>query len=219
MVTTIQANLPNYQAVAALPSFDLFPWFFVIPGTIVLGLAAIGLVGSRIWRSLRWVAVVIGLGLIVAPIGFQMFSRGPKGADMMSTFRTIETRHHLRRIQSYFSQMAEGQGLVQFELIPALRHTGLSTQQIDARYPGLSALDAGWVHMLNDMTPMIAVMSDNIDNYQAVSSLPSFRLFPWFFLLPGAIVIALALVSDGSRGRGTTGTRTSVLNPVQQGVA
>ena len=42
------------------------------------------------------------------------------------------------------------------------------------------------------MTPLIGVMSDNIDNYDAVASLPPFSLFPWFFVLPGLLVAALA---------------------------
>ena len=33
----VQGNLGNYQAVAALPSFTLFPWFFVIPGVLIAG--------------------------------------------------------------------------------------------------------------------------------------------------------------------------------------
>jgi hypothetical protein len=219
MLITIKANIPNYQAIAALPSFRLFPWFFVIPGAILLILAAAGLARAAAWRALRWVAVVLGVALVLAPVGIQMFSRAPKGAQMMSTFKTIETRHHLRRIQSYFSEMAVGQGLVQLQLLPALRHTGLSAAQIDARYPALHRLDANWVPILNDMTPMIAAMSDNIDNYQAISSLPSFRLFPWFFLLPGVIVIALALVGNTRRGRGAADRgRSNVLSPANQGV-
>ena len=219
MLVTIKANLPNYQAVTALPSFRLFPWFFVIPGAILLLLGAAGLARAAAWRSLRWVAVGFGIALVLAPVGFQMFSRAPKGARMMSTFKTIETRHHLRRIQTYFSEMAVGQGLVQLQLVPGLRHTGLSSAQIQARYPALNTLDANWVHILNDMTPMIAAMSNNIDNYQAISSLPSFRLFPWFFALPGVIVIVFALLGGRRRGRGAAEReRSSLFSPVNQGV-
>jgi hypothetical protein len=219
MLVTIKANLPNYQAVAALPSFQLFPWFFAIPGAILLLLGAVGLARATSWRALRWVAVGLGIALVLAPVGIQMFSRAPKGAKMMSTFKTIETRHHLRRIQSYFSEMAVGQGLVQLELVPALRHANLSAAEIEHRYPALNALDADWVHILNDMTPMIAAMSNNIGNYQAISSLPSFELFPWFFVLPGVIVILIALLGDRRRGRGAAEReRSSLFNRVNQGV-
>jgi hypothetical protein len=219
MLVKIKTNLPNYQAMVALPNFRLFPWFFVIPGAILLIVAAAGLARAAAWGGLRWVAVVLGLALILTPVGVQMFSRAPKGAQMMSTFKTIETRHHLRHIQGYFSDMAVGQGLVQFDLIPALRHAHLSKAQIQARYPALNKLDASWVHILNDMTPMIAAMSNNIGNYQAISSLPSFRLFPWFFVLPGVIVIVIALLGYRRRRPGAADReRANVLNPVNQGV-
>ena len=115
--------------------------------------------------------------------------------------------------------MAVGQGLVQLDLVPALRHSGLSASQIQDRYPALNTLDANWVHILNDMTPMIAAMANNIVNYQAISSLPSFRLFPWFFVLPGLLVIVIALVGGARRGRGAADPgRRNVFNPVNQGV-
>ncbi|HWH33274.1 MAG TPA: hypothetical protein VNU01_11450 [Egibacteraceae bacterium] len=39
MIGAMSDNLDNYRAVAALPPFGLFPWFFVIPGLLVAGLA------------------------------------------------------------------------------------------------------------------------------------------------------------------------------------
>ncbi|MCB0963285.1 MAG: hypothetical protein KDA98_08290, partial [Acidimicrobiales bacterium] len=32
LLDRMEANLDNYEAVAALPPFPLFPWFFVLPG-------------------------------------------------------------------------------------------------------------------------------------------------------------------------------------------
>jgi hypothetical protein len=201
MLDTIQANVGNYRAVAALPSFRLFPWFFVIPGAIVLLLVGLGWLRPGRWRATRWVLAVVGVGLVLAPVAFQMFSRAPKGARMVSAFTTIETRPRVERIQIYFSEIASGQGTVQLDLIPALGRAGLDARQISSTYPGLTTLDAQWVHILNDMTPMIGAMSDNVTNYQAVAALPSFRLFPWFFVLPGLIIIALVAAAGPRRRR------------------
>ena len=49
------------------------------------------------------------------------------------------------------------------------------------------------------MTPMIGAMSDNVANYRAVASLPSFPLFPWFFVIPGVLVAVLALAAGTRR--------------------
>jgi len=113
---------------------------------------------------------------------------------MMSTFRTIETTSNVERIQSYFSTMASGQGAIRLDVVPALEHTGLTSTQLAAQFPAVATLDGNWVHILNDMTPMIGAMSDGVPDYQAIASLPAFPLFPWFFVLPGAVLAGLALL-------------------------
>ncbi len=199
LLDKIQANAGNYRAIAALPSFKLFPWFFVIPGVIVFLLAIGAMLAPRSWPKLRWAFVALGIGLVLAPVIFQMFTRAPKGAEMMTAFATIETRKKVETIQSYFSTIAVGQGSLRLEIVPALQREGLSTREIDARFGDVQTLNRRWIPILNDMTPMIGAMSDNVDNYQAVRSLPSFTLFPWFFVIPGLLFVALALV-PGRRG-------------------
>jgi hypothetical protein len=39
MIGTMADNIDNYAAVHALPPFWLFPWFFVLPGLLIAGLA------------------------------------------------------------------------------------------------------------------------------------------------------------------------------------
>ena len=204
LMTKIKANAGNYRAMVALPDFRLFPWFFVIPGAIVALLALVGLLAPRSWSSLRWPAVVLGISLVIAPVTFQMFDRGPKGAEMMSAFKTIETRKKVETIQGYFATIAVGQGSLRLEVVPSLQRKGLSKQEIARRFPDVQRLDEGWIPILNDMTPMIGAMSDNVDNYDAIKSLPSFKLFPWFFVAPGLLIIALALVRRPTRQGGAS---------------
>jgi hypothetical protein len=40
--------------------------------------------------------------------------------------------------------------------------------------------------------PLVDTMQANVDNYRQVNSLPSFRLFAWFFIVPGALLILLS---------------------------
>jgi len=42
-------------------------------------------------------------------------------------------------------------------------------------------------------------MSDNLGNYAAVDALPPFPLFPWFFVLPGVLVVGCAFASQRPR--------------------
>jgi hypothetical protein len=203
LLDQVHGNVGNYDDVAALPSFKLFPWFFLIPGVLIFALSVLALLGRLPVRGARIALGVFGVGLIAAPVIFQMFTRAPHGAQMMSAFKTIETTQNVERIQSYFSTMASGQGAIRNQVVPALvsathGEPGRSTQQIAQDYPATTTLDANWVHILNDMTPMIAAMSDSVPRYQAIRALPPFTLFPWFFVIPG-VIVAGAAVGAGKR--------------------
>ena len=43
LVTTMQANVGNYNSVNSMPDFRLFTWFFVLPGLLMFGLSGWGL--------------------------------------------------------------------------------------------------------------------------------------------------------------------------------
>jgi hypothetical protein len=43
LVTTMQANVADFESVNSLPSFRLFTWFFLIPGLLLFLLAGFGL--------------------------------------------------------------------------------------------------------------------------------------------------------------------------------
>lgn len=45
---------------------------------------------------------------------------------------------------------------------------------------------------LKHYQPLVATMQANVDNYKQVNSLPDFRLFTVFFVVPGALLILLA---------------------------
>jgi hypothetical protein len=51
-----------------------------------------------------------------------------------------------------------------------------------------SQVPAGLAHY----KPLVTTMQANVDNYKQVNSLPDFRLFTFFFVLPGALLILLA---------------------------
>jgi hypothetical protein len=215
MLGTMQANRGNYDAVAALPSFRLFPWFFVIPGALLIALAIGGLIFARrrprSWVPMRRAAIAIGVGLILAPIVFGMFTRAPKGADMVSAFKTVETRKLVQEVQGDFGTVAVGQGALAGELYPALEARGFSAKEIAKKLPATENLNKNWITILNDLTPMIGVMSDNVVNYQAVVAMPPFGIFPWLFVVAGLAALAFALLAG--QVASPTGRRAEASGP------
>ncbi|MDP2293665.1 MAG: hypothetical protein Q8M22_20995 [Actinomycetota bacterium] len=202
LLDRMDANMGNYRAVAALPPFPLFPWFFVLPGVMVAALA-----GSILWslrdptrrdgsspRRRLWALAALGVAIIAAPIAFQMFTRAPQGGDMIDSFRPMMTRERVQSVQRSFVILGGAEGQMRVGLVPAYLAAGgdeVATVAIDE-------FSTQWPTIVSDFNPMIATMSDNIDNFQAVDALPPFALFPWFFAIPGAIVASCAAI--GLRG-------------------
>jgi hypothetical protein len=194
VVNPIAANRHGYETLAALPRFGLFPWFFVVPGGLLVLLGVAALVWPRAWRGARWGVLLVGVGLLAAPAVFQLWDRAPKGAALVEAFRPIETRSAVVRVQNDFGQVAIAQGALAGELVPALQRHGLSQQQIDQQFPAVQTVLARWIPILNDLTPVIGVMSDNVGRFQAVAALPPLTAFPWLFAIPGLLVSLIVLV-------------------------
>lgn len=53
LVTTMRDNVTNYAKIDSLPNFNLFTWFFVVPGILVVILAGLGLIGLYRPRRLQ----------------------------------------------------------------------------------------------------------------------------------------------------------------------
>jgi hypothetical protein len=188
MLTTMDTNIGNYRGVAALPPFGLFPWFFVAPGLLLAGLGTTVALRRRRGRAdgrAKVALALVGLGLVAAPFAFQMFGRAPGGATMIDGFRPFMTHAKVAQIQGYFLTIGAGEGQARLQLEPALH--GRPT-------PALATLHREWPQISATMAPMIGAMADNVDNYLGVAALPPFTLFPWFFVIPGVGVAALALV-------------------------
>ena len=52
--------------------------------------------------------IVVGTGLALAPVAFQMFSRAPKGAVMLDAFRPFMTERRLSGFEGYMRDIDAG---------------------------------------------------------------------------------------------------------------
>lgn len=199
LIDRMEANLENYAAVAALPPFAMFPWFFVVPGALIAVAAGVALYQRRTpsnrARPALWVLFGLGIAVAAAPVAFQMFERAPQGADMIEEFRPMMARERVQSVQGYFVTLGAAEGQLRANALPRLVEAGGDP----AGFPAIAQWSADWPTILSDFNPMVATMSDNVDNYDAVAALPSFDLFAWFFVVPGALVAILAVVAMRSR--------------------
>jgi hypothetical protein len=198
----IQANRGNYAAVAALPSFRLFGWFLLAPGVILIVLAATALALPRLWRSLRWGMLAVGVVLVLAPLALGMFERAPRGQRLVRAFATVETRGLVTALQDDFATLTIGQSALTSELLPGVRHAGADQATVTRRLPAVLTLDRRWAPIVADLTPVLGVMSDNVANYRATADLPDFTIFPWLFAIPGLLVAAVVLTAGARRRLG-----------------
>src|SRR5207248_3545001 len=124
----------------------------------------------------RVVAALIGVGLALAPVGFRMFERAPKGGDMIVGFRPYMKES---KIDSFRAELATiGRARAEAATLPAQRQGTGATATFVRQWPSID----------DDMGSMLRTMQHNIGHYDGVAALPPFRLFPWFFVIPGVLV-------------------------------
>jgi len=83
---------------------------------------------------------------------------------------------------------------------PAMTQTLQGLPAMQADFSGLLGLMDANVGIfeqvpagLEHYEPLVTTMQAEQENYDKVASLPDFRLFTWFFVIPGIVLVALAL--------------------------
>jgi hypothetical protein len=177
-------------------------------------------------RVMLWPILVIGVALIVMPFAIGLPGKASHGQTMMDQFHPIMAPASVRTTVAYYHNTftplaplasggvqaaAEVPGMIR-ALSGALHMTPAQLEGFFAKnfpalggllsglgklVPVLRAVPAGLAHY----RPLVRTMRANVVNYQQIDSLPNFRLFTWFFVIPGALIVALALAAlAGVRG-------------------
>lgn len=156
--------------------------------------------GTR--RGTLLAALILGLGLAGAPLVFQMFSRAPKGGDMIDGFRPYMTEAKITRFQGDMRNIDAAMLEARARLLPMLSdRVQLDRAAVDSQFASYAALEHQWKAINADMGDMLRTMHRDLGDFAAVDALPPFKLFPWFFVAPGLMVAAVAgwgLVRSGS---------------------
>jgi hypothetical protein len=168
-------------------------------------------------RPFLWSILVLGVIMIVLPFAISLPSRASHGQTMIDQFRPIMRPASVATTTRYYDQVfvslrGVATGGVQAAgevpalisgLAHALHHTRSQTEQfLSSNYPAMAGLlislpkltpvfsqvPAGLDHYL----PLVRTMRANVVNFAEISALPNFRLFTWFFVIPGVLMVLLA---------------------------
>ena len=180
-------------------------------------------------RKVLWPVLVIGVALIVLPFAISLPSKASHGQTMMDQFRPIMQPASVRKTVNYYNQtftplrpVAIG-GVQAASEVPklgaalgtALHMTPAQVQQFLGKdFPALAGMLTALPKLtpvftnvppgLDHYLPLVRTMQANVGNYASIDSLPNFRLFTWFFVIPGVLLVLLAgipLVAERRAGR------------------
>jgi hypothetical protein len=154
---------------------------------------------DNVFTKLRPVALAFNQNTIDR---FQNYRRGLVGVQKETPLMMAALAQQLGMTPTQFRQFLQ-------QHYPATAQLFQALPQMSTDFSGMVGLMSQNAQVfkrvppgLDHYQPLVRTMQANVSNYDQVSSLPSFRLFAWFFIVPGAILILLA-------GVGLWGGRTS----------
>jgi hypothetical protein len=152
-------------------------------------------------RKVLWSSVlVIGLALVIIPLAISLPSKAAAGQRMLDNFRPIMQPGQVALTATYYDDVFTPLGKIvpMFGQLPPSMQQGFGQmlQQAKVDPAVFSRVPAGLAHY----KPLVTTMQGNVDNYASVDSLPSFRLFTWFFVIPGVLIALLALAGLFTEG-------------------
>lgn len=164
-----------------------------------------------------WVVLVIGIALVVAPFAISMPGKADAGQSMLNGFHPIMQPAHVAKTVEYYDQTfvplgplatgavtAAGEIPKLVDTFAGVLHTTPANVEslLKTEFPAMATLLFSFPKLvpvfekvpagLTFYKPLVDTMQANVTNYGKVDSLPSFRLFTWFFVVPGALLILLA---------------------------
>ncbi|WP_249010586.1 hypothetical protein [Conexibacter sp. DBS9H8] len=168
-------------------------------------------------RAFLWPILLIGVAMVIAPFAMSLPSKAAAGQRMMNNFHPIMQPASVRQTAAYYSQTfvplravaiggtqaaAEVPKMVS-ALAKPLHMTPAGVEQFLATsFPAMGGLLSSLPKLvpiftkvppgLDHYKPLVATMTANVANYAAIDSLVNFRLFTWFFLVPGVLLVLLA---------------------------
>ncbi len=134
-------------------------------------------------RHSDWGVLAIGIFLFVAPLALGLPGRAADGEEMIDAFAPIMDEEAVAETVRYYDDVFVPLG-------DAAAGLGDGSAEIADDLDGvLDEVSGG----LDHYAPLVGTMDEQRANYDSVAGLPDLRLFSWFVMLPGLLLIAIAL--------------------------
>lgn len=162
-------------------------------------------------KGLWWAVMVIGVAMIVAPFAIGMPGKTAAGQRMLNDFRPLMQQASVDKTAAYYNNVFTPLGQITpfFTQQNAQKFQGYlqGMQASGLKIPPAAAKDfTQMVGMMGQAAPiaqqvppglawygpLVHTMQGNVADYKSVDSLPDFRLFTWFFVVPGILLVLLA---------------------------
>jgi hypothetical protein len=175
-------------------------------------------------RLAAWLVLVVGVAMMAAPEAFDMWVRAPRGAQMIGGFASIMTAKNVPVIAGYGRTVLGGFGSAALTVQQAVAHFSggrhaLGYTQAAAfiashtNLRGLAYMDRELPVLGPPFSTLLSVLYKDQPAFAGIRGLPSFTLFPLFFVVPGLLIAggaAIFLHRDGrldecGRPRAATG--------------
>lgn len=167
-------------------------------------------------RMFHWPVLVIGIALIVMPFAISLPSKASHGQSMIDNFRPIMQPANVKTTADYYNNtfvplrqvaiVGQPAATEAPQLIAALgKQLHMSPAQVQqflgAQFPAMAKLLGNLPQLtpifanvppgLDHYKPLVNTMQANVTNYREIDSLPNFRLFTWFFVVPGVLLLLI----------------------------
>jgi hypothetical protein len=145
-------------------------------------------------RKVLWPVLAIGLALVVVPFAIGLPGKTAAGQRMLNDFHPLMQPAAVQKTADYYNNTFTPLGAVATQFAQAASNPKMAEQlkplmpMLQPVMPIFARVPAG----LQWYGPLVHTMQNNVNDYASVDSLPNFRLFTWFFVIPGALLMLLA---------------------------
>ena len=141
-------------------------------------------VGAR--RRALVALLVLGIGLALAPLAFQMFERGPEGRADDGRVQAVHDGCAAERLSAPHQRHRRRGAARPTAAWSCSRATAPAAhKRFDERFPGFAQFREDWPPINDDMTDLMDKIQANVGNYEAIVGAAELRALPVVLRDPG----------------------------------